>query len=120
MLDARVEDGTWTTPLEGDLLKLRSSGGLFVCTDVQTDSARAEAGEVSPTGPIVGVRMPWPSGVPCDLERRIVAETLGEDFDLARTRRLGEGSRSRPQFRTFRQRSSTGEAGGTLAGCPLD
>jgi tRNA pseudouridine13 synthase len=93
VLDARVEDGTWTTPLEGDLLKLRSSGGLFVCTDVQSDSARAEAGEVSPTGPIVGVRMPWPSGVPCDLERRIVAETVGEDFDLARTRRLGEGSR---------------------------
>jgi tRNA pseudouridine13 synthase len=93
VLDARVEDGTWTTPLEGDFLKLHSSGGLFVCTDVQTDSARAQAGEVSPTGPIVGVRMPWPSGVPCDLERRIVAETLGEGFDLARTRRLGEGSR---------------------------
>ncbi|MGO9836933.1 MAG: tRNA pseudouridine(13) synthase TruD [Polyangiaceae bacterium] len=93
VLDARVEDGTWATPVEGDLLKLRSSGGLFVCTDVQTDRARAETGEVSPTGPIVGARMAWPRGVPADLERRLVDETLGEGFDLDRTRRLGEGSR---------------------------
>jgi tRNA pseudouridine13 synthase len=93
VLDARVEDGTWAMPLEGDVLKLRSSGGLFVCTDVQTDRRRASDGEVSPTGPIVGARMQWPSGVPEDLERRMVAQTLGEDFDLDRTRRLGEGSR---------------------------
>lgn len=31
VLDSRVSDGTWATPLEGDLLKLRSSGGLFLC-----------------------------------------------------------------------------------------
>lgn len=93
VLDARVEDGTWATPIEGDLLKLHASGGLFVCTDVQTDRARGEAGDVSPTGPIVGARMSWPTGAPLDLERRIVTETLGEAFDLDRTRRLGEGSR---------------------------
>jgi tRNA pseudouridine13 synthase len=93
VLAARVESGTWATPLEGDVLKLRSSGGLFVCTDVQTDRRRAADGEVSPTGPIVGARMHWPSGAPEDLEHRMVAQTLGEDFDLDRTRRLGEGSR---------------------------
>lgn len=93
VLEARVEDGTWAMPVEGDLLKLHSSGGLFVCTDVQTDRGRAEAGELSPTGPIVGARMPWPTGAPSDLERRLVAETLGEGFDLGRMRRLGEGSR---------------------------
>jgi tRNA pseudouridine13 synthase len=93
VLDARVADGTWATALEGDLLKLRSSGGLFLCADVQADCARAETGEVSPTGPIVGVEMRWPEGAPALLERRICSETLGEDFDLARTRRLGEGTR---------------------------
>jgi len=93
VLAARVADGTWATPVEGDLLKVRSSGGMFVCTDVQTDRARAETGEVSPTGPIIGARMPWPQGAASLLERRVIDETLGPDFDLARTRRLGEGSR---------------------------
>jgi tRNA pseudouridine13 synthase len=93
VLAARVADGTWTTPLEGDLLKRRESGGLFVCSDVQTDGARALAGEVSPTGPIVGARMRTPEGAPAELERRIAAEILGDGFDLARTRALGEGTR---------------------------
>jgi tRNA pseudouridine13 synthase len=93
VLEARVRDGTWATPLEGDLLKLRSSGGLFACTTVQTDRERADRGEVSPTGPMVGARMRWPDGVPGEVERQAVTATLGDQFDLARTRRLGEGSR---------------------------
>jgi tRNA pseudouridine13 synthase len=93
VLEARVADGTWTTPLEGDLLKLRSSGGLFVCSDVQADRARAASGEVSPTGPLVGARMRWPEGAPGEVERRIAARILGEGFDLSHTRRLGEGTR---------------------------
>ena len=93
VLEARVADATWTTPLEGDLLKLRSSGGLFLCSDVQTERERALAGEVSPTGPMIGARMRWPDGVPADVERRIAAATLGDGFDLTATRRLGEGTR---------------------------
>jgi tRNA pseudouridine13 synthase len=93
VLEARVQDGTWTTPLEGDLLKLRSSGGLFLCAAVQADCERAATGEVSPTGPIVGARMRWPEGLPADLERKTIDDVLGPAFDLERTRRLGEGSR---------------------------
>ncbi len=93
VLDARVEDGTWALPLEGDLLKLKASGGLFGCADVQTDRPRAATGEVSPTGPIIGARMRWPEGAPAELERRVADRVLGEGFDLARTRSLGEGSR---------------------------
>jgi tRNA pseudouridine13 synthase len=93
VLDARVLDGTWTTPLAGDLLKLRTSGGLFLCTDPDTDRPRAASGEVSPTGPMVGTGMRWPEGAPAELERRIAGTTLGNDFDLSRTRRLGEGTR---------------------------
>jgi tRNA pseudouridine13 synthase len=93
VLDARVKDGTWETPLAGDLLKLHSSGGLFGCADVQTDGHRALAGELSPTGPIVGARMRWPEGEPAEIERRAARAILGDDFDFARTRSLGEGSR---------------------------
>jgi tRNA pseudouridine13 synthase len=93
VLDARVADGTWATPLLGDLLKLRDSGGLFVCSDVQADRERAATGEVSPTGPIAGARMRSPEGVPAVQERRAMDQILGESFDLARTRALGEGSR---------------------------
>jgi tRNA pseudouridine13 synthase len=104
VLKARVRDGSWAVPLEGDLLKLHSSraaggsprrdgGGLFVCADVQTDRARAARGELSPTGPIVGARMRWPEGTVRDLENAVAGEVLGADFDLARTRHLGEGSR---------------------------
>jgi len=93
VLDARVRDGTWATALAGDLLKLRTSGGLFVCEDVEADRPRAGAGDVSPTGPIAGAKMRWPEGSPGALERREATAILGEDFDFARTRRLGEGSR---------------------------
>lgn len=93
VLEARVSDDTWTLPLEGDLLKVRRSGGLFVCSDVQTDRQRADTGDVCPTGPIVGVRMRWPEAAPLELERQIVARVLGEGADLSRTRSLGEGSR---------------------------
>jgi tRNA pseudouridine13 synthase len=93
VLDARVKDGTWTTPLAGDLLKLRTSGGLFVCSDVQTDRERAMTGEVSPTGPIVGVSMRPAEGAPAELEQRVTDAILGEGADLAKARALGEGSR---------------------------
>ena len=93
VLRSREEDGTWATPVEGDLLKLHGSGGLFVCKDVQTDRSRAESGELSPTGPMVGDRMRWPEGASARLEQEVAASILGSDFDLASTRRLGEGSR---------------------------
>ncbi len=93
VLAARTENGTWATALEGDLLKLRTSGGLFLCADVQTDRERAMRGEVSPTGPMVGARMRWPEGAAGQLERWICAKMLGDDFDFGTVRRLGEGTR---------------------------
>lgn len=92
VLDARVADGTWNVPLEGDLLKKEDTGGLFLCTDVQTDRERAARGEVCPTGPIVGDRMRQPEGVARALEERIATPLL-EGVDLHRARVLGEGTR---------------------------
>ncbi len=93
VLDERVADGTWKTPLLGDLVKRRVSGGLFLCADVQVDQERADRGELSPTGPIFGVKMRSPEGEPARLEQRIVSQMLGENVDLAATKALGEGTR---------------------------
>jgi len=60
---------------------------------VDVDRERAERREVSATGPIVGVKMPWPEGEPLALERRVVTEVLGDGIDLSETRSLGEGAR---------------------------
>jgi tRNA pseudouridine13 synthase len=93
VLDARVRDDTWAVPVAGDLLKLRASGGLFLCTDVDADRERARTGEVSPTGPIPGPRMRSPEGVPGDLERQVTDQMVGPGADLSRARALGDGTR---------------------------
>jgi tRNA pseudouridine13 synthase len=93
VLARRVDHGTWRTPLAGDLLKKTDSGGLFDCTDEATDRLRAERGEVTPTGPMFGAKMREPSGKPGELERAVFVEKLGADFDLARTKPFGEGTR---------------------------
>lgn len=92
VLDERVRDGTWTVPLDGDLLKKEDTGGLFVCADVQADRERAARGEVCPTGPIVGDRMRQPEREALALEQRIAAPFI-EGIDLRRARSLGEGTR---------------------------
>jgi tRNA pseudouridine13 synthase len=93
LLEARVADGTWSTPLKGDLVKRHDTGGLFACTDEQADRERAARGEVSPTGPIVGAKMKWPTDRPGVLEHEISKQILGSDFDFGPTRALGEGTR---------------------------
>jgi tRNA pseudouridine13 synthase len=93
LLARRVADGTWRTPLLGDILKKEESGGLFPCTDEALDRRRAEMGEVSPTGPMFGVKMREATGRPGALEREVFDERLGTAFDLAQTRPYGEGTR---------------------------
>jgi tRNA pseudouridine13 synthase len=93
VLEARVADGTWLTPLAGDLCKIHASGGVFLCEDPAVDGARARAGELCATGPMVGVKMTAPAGAPAELERALTEKVLGPGFDLAATRALGEGTR---------------------------
>ncbi len=62
VLASRVEEGTLGRALQGDVLRREDSGGLFVCEDAAVDSARVEAFEVSPTGPMHGGKMVRPAG----------------------------------------------------------
>lgn len=93
VLERRVAAGTWRTALLGDRLKKTDTGGVFLCTNVQEDSARAERGEVCPTGPMVGVEMDKAEGEPGQLEAEVAEKRLGIDFDWAKTKPLGEGAR---------------------------
>jgi tRNA pseudouridine13 synthase len=89
VLDARVERGTWATPLVGDLVKRRRSHALFLWTG----EGAAEDDAPSPTGPMFGAKMRDPEGEPLELERAVLREHLGEGVDLVAARALGEGTR---------------------------
>ena len=53
-LAARIADNLFATAIDGDVLKKRATGGLFVSTDVETDARRVAAFEVDPAGPLPG------------------------------------------------------------------
>ncbi len=93
VLQARIDDGTWNMPIEGDLLKKHETGGLFTCVDVEADRARALTGELSPTGPMFGTKMRSADGGAKTLEDAIIQRELGENFPLTETSKWGEGTR---------------------------
>jgi tRNA pseudouridine13 synthase len=94
VLDARVADGTWATPLVGDLVKRRRSHAFFLWTGIEDPAKPEDADDpASPTGPMFGAKMRNPEGAPLELEQAILRQHLGESIDLAAARTLGEGTR---------------------------
>ncbi len=71
VLTARVAD---LDVLEtGDLAYLHRNGAVFKVTDAAAEARRAAAFEISPSGPMFGYKAPLASGVPGELERRVLA-----------------------------------------------
>ncbi len=93
VLDLRVTQGTWSTPLPGDLVKRRTSGGLHLWSATEALDEVHERDELSPTGPIFGIKMRDPAGEPFEIEQTVLRENLGEGVNLSVTRPLGEGTR---------------------------
>ncbi len=93
VLQARLEDDTWATVLAGDVVKKHDTGGLFDCTDPDTDARRAADALVSATGPIFGAEMRRASGLPGQLEDALLHDAIGDPSTLERHRKLGAGSR---------------------------
>lgn len=73
VLAARLERGLFSTVLVGDVLKKQLTGGEFVCDDATVDQPRADAFEVSPTGPLFGPEMRAPKGEALALESAVLA-----------------------------------------------
>jgi tRNA pseudouridine13 synthase len=66
--------------VEGDLAQIHASGAVFTVRDVAVEQPRADAFEISPTGPLFGYRMTWPEGEPREIEAEILQrEQLPED-----------------------------------------
>jgi tRNA pseudouridine13 synthase len=84
-LAARLRDGTWRSAIHGDLMRKEDTGGLFTAEDALEAQARAERFEISPTGPMFGADMRWPTQAALASEEALLA-TAG--FDKARLREL--------------------------------
>jgi tRNA pseudouridine13 synthase len=48
----------------GDLAWKHDNGACFIVEDPDTEASRAEALEISPSGPLFGASMTWPEGIP--------------------------------------------------------
>jgi len=68
--------------LVGDLARKGQTGGIFTVEDAEAEQPRADAFEISPTGPMVGYRSSLASGEPGRIERQMMAahEVTQEDF----------------------------------------
>ncbi|MBN1248171.1 MAG: tRNA pseudouridine(13) synthase TruD, partial [Anaerolineae bacterium] len=94
----RTRDGTLDTVISGDIAKKEDTGGIFTVDDVTVDRPRAEAWEISATGPIYGYRMMEAQGPAGEIERHILAEaglTL-DDFRVIKERGVRRPLRFNP------------------------
>jgi tRNA pseudouridine13 synthase len=73
-LAARIRDHLFASAIEGDVLRKRDSGGLFVCEDPAADAARVAAGEVDPAGPMPGHSLYAARGEALRREEAVLAE----------------------------------------------
>ncbi|UCH28680.1 MAG: tRNA pseudouridine(13) synthase TruD, partial [Myxococcales bacterium] len=75
------------------LMKKHETGGLFVAEDVDEAQARADAWEISPTGPIFGAKMRWPSAQASKQEEALLSSARLTPDHLARWKRIAPGTR---------------------------
>lgn len=69
----RLADGLFDEVIDGDVLRKRDSGGVFVSTDAQVDGERARRREVDVTGPMPGHReRPAAQGLALERETRVL------------------------------------------------
>jgi len=114
VLDARP---TGIGELEfGDIAVLHDSGGQFLVEDVAREQPRADAFEISPTGPIFGNRVIEPAGEVAIRENRAL-ESRG--ICLANLRPPG-GVRLRGARRALRVRPNNARMRDFSGGCWLD
>ena len=92
-LAARIEDRLFATAIEGDVLKKRETGGLFVCTDPAVDAPRVASGELDPAGPLPGHSLFAAQAEALRREQRVLDEAGLDPASFAAGGREMEGAR---------------------------
>jgi len=82
-LAARIADGLFETAVNGDVLRKRASGGLFVCEDVALDAPRVASGEVDPAGPLPGHSLFAARGEALRREQAVLADAAVDPASFA-------------------------------------
>lgn len=95
----------------GDLAIKHDSGGSFCVEDVETENARAQSFEISPSGPIFGTKVSQPLGAPAERERdALMLFGIPDPGNLKPPRGLSlRGARRALRARPLELRTSTGE-----------
>ncbi|WP_010581622.1 tRNA pseudouridine(13) synthase TruD [Schlesneria paludicola] len=92
-LAARLSDGLLQTVLLGDVMDVIESGGKFIVDDVAREQARLDEGLLAVTGPMFGVKMLTPNGVPAEREAMILEQSGLGSADFANYAQLMSGAR---------------------------
>ena len=101
-LAGRIVDGLFTRSIVGDIMRKESSGGLFVNRDNDTALVRMQGWEISPTGPMFGVRMQVPEADAAEREASILHASGVNMEALAQHAKWGEGTRRSARVRPSR------------------
>ncbi|MDA1013267.1 MAG: tRNA pseudouridine(13) synthase TruD [Planctomycetota bacterium] len=92
-LAKRIENQTFATVQNGDVMQVVESGGLFVSDDPTTDQPRLETGEIVITGPMFGPKMRMPEHEVAQLEQQVLDASGLTPAAFTEYRRLLPGTR---------------------------
>ena len=109
-LALREQGGYRDAVMDGDILQVCASGGLFLTDDPSIDQARFASGEVVPAGPMFGPSMKTATGAADALEQAVLtaADLTAEAF--TRHKRLTQGTRRATLIRLDDMQVEEGEA----------
>ena len=82
--------------IDGDLAWKHDSGAVFHVDKAEAEQPRADAFEISPSGPLIGYRMSLPSGKPLEMENAVFASAGLKTGDFRRTGDLKVKGARRP------------------------
>lgn len=68
--------------LVGEVVRLENSSRCFIVEDLEAELPRLAAGDIHPTGPMLGPKMLAPRGRPLELEEELTQELLGANEAL--------------------------------------
>ncbi len=92
----RVNEGLLSSVIEGDLAYKHENGACFAVESADAERGRADAFEISATGPLVGYRVSLPTGKALDVEQAVFARHGLKPEDFRSSGRLRVKGARRP------------------------